>query len=164
MWENVQERQSKNEKWTDHISRLSIEKREREGKNWIIIIIIIRMMFERGVWMYAHLQRCPCVFVKRFQSLFYISFFLITCVHLTYRHMYVISIWKGREREKKRVDLQLLYWSSFRTISRPIMWNKSSQAHDENEREREKRKFFFTLWMHIFIKYTYYIGRQAHLM
>ena len=103
MWENVQERQSKmkNEPilYWDWIS----EKNDEREKNWIIIIIIIRMMYEHGgVWMCMHtFKACPCMFVKRFQSLFYISFFLITCVHLTYRHMYVIGIWK-RERERKR--------------------------------------------------------------
>jgi hypothetical protein len=90
---------------------------------------------------YAHLHHCPCMFVKRFQSFASISFSLITCVHHVHIHMREID-------EEKKVDLGLLYWSSFFTI-----WDRSCETNllkRITKKKRGEKKIFHTSNAHFY--------------
>jgi len=103
------------------------------------------------IYTYARLHSCPCMFVKRFQSF---SLYLVLPNYLCPPYTF------DRSRKKSRFRTIILIF--FLHNIRPIMWNKSSQASNEkNERKKEK---IFTLLMHTFIKYTYYVVRQEHIM
>jgi hypothetical protein len=82
---------------------------------------------------YAHLHSCPCMFVKRFQSFLYLVLSNYLCPPYTHIRVYMIGIWK-----KSRFRTIILIF--FLHNMRPIMWNKSSQAHNE-KRAKKERKF-----------------------
>jgi hypothetical protein len=84
-------------------------------------------------------------------NLFSISFSLITYVHHIHVYMYMIGIWK------KKVDLELLYWSSFSTI-----WDRSCETNllkritKKKKRKKERNLYYVCKASTYNVRITFY--------